>query len=235
MLEIHSLFHRCGRKHQVKYTGYSRSYIVNNQTASLHQETDAPRLGNPRLAYGFRASPNPVIDLDDRHKRPSRPRHFPSPLLNLFSLLLSLHPRGPRLHQLLSLGLLREAFFESPPRPNTALPCLLPVICHAHCAIQLCVPQRLLVLLNLILSLHSHAYGGPPAFILLFSRALVSRLSPFSIASSPPFTPSLRCPLISRQWQLKLKRRNSLPVRIAIPACAIASPSPAPDSPIPIY
>jgi hypothetical protein len=36
-----------------------------------------------------------------------------------------------------------------------------------------CVPQKLLVLLVLILGLHPHAYGGLLASILLFSRALL--------------------------------------------------------------
>jgi hypothetical protein len=53
--------------------------LVNNQTASLHQETDAPRSVNPRLAYGFRAMFKQAIGLDDHHKRASLCCHFPSP------------------------------------------------------------------------------------------------------------------------------------------------------------
>jgi hypothetical protein len=46
-----------------------RVTTVNNQTASLHEEMDGPRSGNPRLAYGFRATFKQALGLDDHHKR----------------------------------------------------------------------------------------------------------------------------------------------------------------------
>jgi hypothetical protein len=94
-------------------------------------------------------------------------------------------------------------------------------------------PQRFLMLLKPILSSHPHAYGGRPVSILLFSRAL----SPFSIlhCKLSPFTPSRKMLAHIVLVAAAAKERNSLPVRIAIPACAIASSSPAPDSPIAIY
>ena len=59
---------------------------------SLHQEMDAPHLGNPRLAYDFCATPQLAIFLDDHHKRPSFRRLLSSILLNFFSLLYPFFP-----------------------------------------------------------------------------------------------------------------------------------------------
>ena len=53
---------------------------------------DAPRLGNPRLAYDFGAIPQLVIFLDGHYKRPSFRRLLSSILLNFFSLLYPFSP-----------------------------------------------------------------------------------------------------------------------------------------------
>ena len=53
---------------------------------------EAPRLGNPRLAYDFGATPQLAIFLNDHHKRPSFCRLLSSILLNFFSLLYPFFP-----------------------------------------------------------------------------------------------------------------------------------------------
>jgi hypothetical protein len=121
-------------------------------------------------------------------------------------------------------------------KPNTALPHLVPVI-SPLCALRhpaLRTPA-IAGAAEADSRLASARVWRPARFLFSYSLAH-SCLSPFSIASSPPFTPSLaRCSLISCQWQPRLKGETLLPVRIAIPACAIVSSSPAPDSPIAIY
>jgi hypothetical protein len=118
-----------------------------------------------------------------------------------------------------------EAFFESPQQPNTTLPCLVPVI-SPLCALRRPAEAD---------SQPASAYGGPPAFhSLILSRTLAhSFLSPFSIASTPPFSRKMLAHIVS--VAAAVKGRNSLPIRIAIPACIIALSSPAPDSPMAIY
>jgi hypothetical protein len=67
---------------------------VITQTASLHQEIDTLRLGNPGLAYGFCATLKQGIDLDVRHKTPLLPSFFSlsSSHCSLLSSLLSTTP-----------------------------------------------------------------------------------------------------------------------------------------------
>lgn len=55
---------------------------------------DASCIGNPSLAYGSRATPEPAIGLDLDHKKPSLRRQFSLHLLVFFSLLSS-HLRAP--------------------------------------------------------------------------------------------------------------------------------------------
>jgi hypothetical protein len=52
-----------------------------------------PHSGNPRLAYDFRATPDPAIDLNVHHERPFAVISLP--LLILFSLLPPLPSRNP--------------------------------------------------------------------------------------------------------------------------------------------
>jgi hypothetical protein len=68
---------------------------VNSHTACLHQKMDAPRLGNPGLAYGFCATLEQGIDLDVRHKTPPLPSFFSlsSSHCSLLSSFLSATPR----------------------------------------------------------------------------------------------------------------------------------------------
>jgi hypothetical protein len=91
--------------------------LVNNQTASVHQEMDASYSGNPRLAYGFRATPDPAIDLNVHHKRPPLRRHFPS-LSSSFSLYSHPPIRKPFCPALVFANrphsiILHEAFFSN--------------------------------------------------------------------------------------------------------------------------
>jgi hypothetical protein len=118
-------------------------------------------------------------------KAPPSPS-FCIPLLNLFSLFSYLRPRVPRLHQLLSLGLSKPLVRHfSNLRSSPTLHCLalsLSFHPYAYCgAVQLCVPQRLLVLLKLA----SAQVRWPAHFLLSYSLAHCC-LSLFSLASSPP-------------------------------------------------
>ncbi|KAF2472845.1 uncharacterized protein BDR25DRAFT_353166 [Lindgomyces ingoldianus] len=136
-----------------------------------------------------------TINLDVHYKKLSLLLFSLSPLI-LFSLLSPLRPHSPRLLQLLSLGLgasFMRHFSNLPPPPITALPPLDPVISpYPGCAVQLLVPRRL-QLLELILSLHSHAFGGPPTFhsraLSLFSRRMFAHLTHTGMCG--PVTPSL--------------------------------------------
>ena len=190
---------------------------------------DAPRSGNPGLAYGFRATPERAIRLDVHHKKPSLRRHFLS-LLYLFSLLLSLHPRPFRLRQLLSLGLDRSLvrhFSNPPPHDRTSL--VLLYFTSSDSIVQPFVLWRL-QLLKLTLSSHSHAFGGPPTH---HSHAFAhSCLSPLVLLHCKLSLFSRKVLACFTSGQRRLKGQDRYPSHSHTSLRGPATLSPAPDSPM---
>ena len=194
----------------------------------MHQDIDAPRLGNPRLAYGFRVTPEPAIGLDDHYKRPCLRRHFPS-LSSSFSLYF--HPsvctppiRSSCSHWA-SVNPLWGIFFESQSPSNMALPCLVPVIsplcgfglssvsspsdgcCRSFCARI----RKRLVAHPLSILLHSHTLPSPWKVSSLSRKMLAHPVLAAAAAEG-------RSSHLSLSKPQRRRSRNSF--------------SPAPDSPI---
>lgn len=180
---------------------------------------DAPRLGNPRLAYGFRTTLEQVIDLDVHHKRHSLRRYFPSlfhPYLSTLTLQ-SVTPSPAPMALIGSQRTLREAFFSNPPPPITALPSPRP--CH-FTPIRTAPSSFSCLAIEAAWSWFwarkSTRLVAHPHSIVMLSRTSHLSLSP--LQTLPLLLQNVRSPRVSGScgWRAKLATRG-----IPIPACAV--------------
>ncbi|KAF2182689.1 hypothetical protein K469DRAFT_231260 [Zopfia rhizophila CBS 207.26] len=166
----------------------------------MHREIEAPRSGNPNLAYGFRATPELAICLNVHHKRPSLRCHLSSPFspFSLYSF-----PSLPRLPSALAapIGLqssLVRHFSKLSPRSEDSHYLALSLLSrsHADCAVQL--------------SCTLSAAGEPASRLILASNLRTTD----TISLSPSLCPTL-FPTISShspESRLRSKGRYFLPV-----------------------
>jgi hypothetical protein len=142
-----------------------------------------------------------AIGLDDHHKRHPFAVIFRPPPQPFLSTLTSpsVRPLPAPTALIGSQQVSSETFSKYPQQPNSALRCLVPVISPLR---TLRCPALSTPVITSAAEADSRLVSAcvwrPARFHpLILSHTLASRLSPFSIASSPPFTPSLaRCSLI---------------------------------------
>ncbi|KAF2176769.1 hypothetical protein K469DRAFT_396983 [Zopfia rhizophila CBS 207.26] len=166
----------------------------------MHREMEAPRSGNPSLAYGFRATPELAICLNVHHKRPSLRRHLSSPFspFSLYSFpSVPRPPSAPAAPIGLQSSLVRH-FSKLSPRygDSHCLALSLSSRFHADCAVQL--------------SCTLSAAGEPASRLIPASNLRTTDTISLSLSLCPTLFPTISSH--SPESRLRLKGRYFLPV-----------------------